>query len=133
MIPYIERNAVKLMEVFRGIAHRVVAISSQDFYKSYGLLSRTESGFHQAAPYNEDSSLRSKLYPYRDQAEGPDDLRFNYDKIPIEQVVMKDPELVGTVLRLSKRTQLCVLFSQAENRIYNLGELVAFTELDWIR
>ncbi|MFN2456047.1 MAG: NAD-dependent epimerase/dehydratase family protein [Pyrinomonadaceae bacterium] len=42
MIAYVEQDAVAVMQTFRGIAERVVAISSQDVYRTYGILWRRE-------------------------------------------------------------------------------------------
>src|SRR5262249_60182889 len=50
-------------------------------------------------PLDEDAPLRDMRYPYRGHGlsfEHADD----YDKIPVEQVVMGQPDLAATVLRL---------------------------------
>jgi nucleoside-diphosphate-sugar epimerase len=88
------------MNTFRGAVRRVVAISSQDVYRAYGVLMGAEPGPEEPVPLGEESPVRTKLYPYRDRAQGPDDLLYNYDKIPIERAVMGDPGVLGTVLRL---------------------------------
>jgi nucleoside-diphosphate-sugar epimerase len=49
---------------------------------------------------DEHSPLRKNLYPYRKMAKGPNDWIYHYDKILVETVVMNDPELPGTILRL---------------------------------
>ncbi|HYG80693.1 MAG TPA: NAD-dependent epimerase/dehydratase family protein [Pyrinomonadaceae bacterium] len=95
-----EPEAVALMQAFRGVAERVVAVSSQDVYRTYGILWRNEETSPNVTPIVEDAPLRSVLYPYRRMAKGPDDPRYSYDKIPVERVVMSDPRLPGTVLRL---------------------------------
>jgi nucleoside-diphosphate-sugar epimerase len=95
-----EGEAVALMQAFRGIAKRVVAISSQDVYRTYGILWRNENTSPNVTPIGEDAPLRSVLYPYRRIATGPDDPKYSYDKIPVERIVMNDPDLPGTVLRL---------------------------------
>jgi nucleoside-diphosphate-sugar epimerase len=95
-----EQDAIRLMQTFRGIAERVVAISSQDVYRTYGILWRREDTEPNVTPINEDAPLRSVLYPYRPMAESEDDPKYNYDKIPVERVVMSDSGLPGTVLRL---------------------------------
>jgi nucleoside-diphosphate-sugar epimerase len=104
MIPFVEQDARIVMDLFKGIVRRIVAISSQDVYRAYGRLLRTEPGPADPVPLTEDSSLREKLYPYRgttmrvseDKQRWMDD----YDKIPIERIIMSDPALPGTVLRL---------------------------------
>ncbi len=65
VIPYSERDTLTLIETLRDITGRVVALSSQDVYRAYGLFTRLEEGLPEPAPYNEDAPLRSKLYPYR--------------------------------------------------------------------
>jgi nucleoside-diphosphate-sugar epimerase len=100
MICYNEREASALMQRFKGIARRVVVASSMDVYRAYGCLLGLEAGPPDPTPFNEDSPLRLSRFPYRAQAKGSEDMAFEYDKIPVEQVVMSDADLPGTVLRL---------------------------------
>ena len=95
-----EQDAIGLMQTFRAIAERVVAVSSQDVYRTYGILWRRENTEPNITPIKEDAPLRSVLYPYRPIAEDENDPKYNYDKIPVERVVMSDADLPGTVLRL---------------------------------
>lgn len=99
------RQAQRLMEVFRGIANRVVALSSMDVYRAMGILHGTETGPLQELPITEDSALRvnrtayspeamkrmKEFYPWADD---------EYDKIPVEEAALGNPELPGAVLRL---------------------------------
>jgi nucleoside-diphosphate-sugar epimerase len=98
-------QAKELMHVFRGVARRVVMLSSIDVYRAIGIFHGTESGPLQEVPLTEESELRRNLHPY--PAESMQFLRKvfswvtdDYDKIPAERAVMNDPELAGTVLRL---------------------------------
>ena len=100
IIPYVEQDAVGVMETFRGIARRVVAISSQDVYRNYGILWNREDSEPNITPISEDAPLRRVLYPYRPLAKDENDLKYNYDKIPVERVFMSDADLPGTILRL---------------------------------
>jgi nucleoside-diphosphate-sugar epimerase len=100
MFAYMEQDALTLMQTFRGLANRVVAISSQDVYRAYAIFLGMESGDVEANPLNEESPLKSGLYPFRALARDQGDLRYNYDKALVERVVMSDPDLPGTVLRL---------------------------------
>ena len=102
MIPYVEQDALTLIDTFRSMAKRVVAISSMDVYAAYGRFRRREAGEPEQTPFDEDAPLRSNLYPYREYAQSSDDPLYNYDKILIERVVMNDSKLAGTVLRLPK-------------------------------
>jgi nucleoside-diphosphate-sugar epimerase len=71
-----------------------VAISSQDVYRAYDALRGLASGPPDPVPLTEESPLRERLYPYR--REGVEE----YEKILVEKVVMGDPSIPGTVLRL---------------------------------
>lgn len=97
MAPMFERDAITAMRVFRGVARRIVAISSVDVYRAYGRLHGSEPGPIEPVPLTEDSPLREQLYPYRGQRGGKMD---DYDKIPVERAVMSEADLPGTVLRL---------------------------------
>jgi nucleoside-diphosphate-sugar epimerase len=100
------RQAQQLMDAFRGIAGRVVALSSMDVYRAWGVFYNMEAGGLQELPLTEDSELRTSrntyppevlkrlrtsLYPW---------VGDEYDKIPVEQAVLGDPKLPGTILRL---------------------------------
>jgi nucleoside-diphosphate-sugar epimerase len=99
------RQAKTLMETFRDITRRVIALSSMDVYRAMGLLQGTESGVLQAVPLTEESELRTNRNTYSPEAmkrvrevyPWADD---EYDKIPVEEAVLSDRELPGTVLRL---------------------------------
>jgi len=98
-------QAEELMKAFRGLARRVVMLSSMDVYRAVGISLGTEAGPLQPIPLTEDSELRRNLHPYP-----PDQLRGlrqifswatdDYDKIPAERVAMNDGDLPGTVVRL---------------------------------
>jgi len=104
MISFDEQNARTLMDVFTGIARRVVVVSSGDVYRAYGRTLRTELGPPDAVPLTEDAPLREKLYPYRGTTlrnqNDPQRWMDDYDKIPVERITLGDPELPGTILRL---------------------------------
>lgn len=100
-----QRQARASMDCFRGIAKRIVALSSGDVYRACGILHGIEPGPLQQTPLTEHSELRTSSGVYSPETlEGVrafypwvDD---EYDKIPVERVIMSDPELPGTVLRL---------------------------------
>jgi len=102
IIPYTEQDALTLIDTFRGMAKRVVAISSMDVYAAYGRFRRSEAGEPEQTPFDEDAPLRRNLYPYREYAQSSDDLVYNYDKILVERIVINDSKLPGTILRLPK-------------------------------
>lgn len=99
MIPFTEKHAETVRGIFEGTADRLVAISSADVYRSFGRLLGTEPGKPVPAPSKEDSPLREKLYPYRENV-SEEHFYYHYDKIPVEKVYMKSEKLKGTVLRL---------------------------------
>ena len=104
MVAMRERDAATAQAALRGIVRRLVLVSSQDVYRAYGRLIGVEPGAPDPTPLSEDAPLREKLYPYRqDSPRSSDDPRAwmdDYDKIPIERLVLGDPALPGTVLRL---------------------------------
>jgi len=104
MIPSAERDAQDVMSVFKGVARRVVSISSQDVYRAFGRVNHKESGPIEPPPITEDSPLRENLYPYRGKTlrgeDEPQKWQDDYDKILVERIVMSDSDLPGTILRL---------------------------------
>jgi len=98
-------QARELMAVMRGIAGRVVALSSMDVYRACGVLHGLEEGPLEPVPLTERSALRTKLATYPpaqiarlQQVFGW--LDDEYDKIPVERAILGDAELPATVLRL---------------------------------
>jgi nucleoside-diphosphate-sugar epimerase len=106
MAPYTEQEAQAVVKTFKGLAQRVVVISSQDVYRAYERVRRTNPGPSDPAPLTEASPLREKLYPYRQRFPSQkldkdfDELWHDYDKILVERVFMSEPDLPATVLRL---------------------------------
>jgi nucleoside-diphosphate-sugar epimerase len=98
--PYVEKDAILVIETFTGLAKRVIAISSQDVYRNFGLLWKNEDSEPNMLPIDEGGALRSTLYPYRSQAEDENDFRFNYEKILLERLFINNSELPATILRL---------------------------------
>lgn len=100
MIAIGEQDAARYVEAFRDVARRAVVISSADVYRAYDVFRRREAGPLEAMPLTEASPLRAQLYPYRHPSQSQDDWFRLYDKILVERVVMSDPALPATVLRL---------------------------------
>ena len=99
MFAYTEQDARTLMKTFKGIAQHVVAISSMDVYRVYSVILGRESNVN-LVPLTKDSPLRQEFYPFREMPNRPLDAPVNYEKILVERVVMSDPDLPGTILRL---------------------------------
>ena len=100
MMACTEADGQRLTSVFRGLAQRVVAVSSADVYRAYDRLRGADPGPPDPTPLTEDSPLRDRLYPYREMAKGPDELYYHYEKILMERALRAEPELPGTVIRL---------------------------------
>jgi nucleoside-diphosphate-sugar epimerase len=92
-------DAESFLDTFRGVASRAVVISSGDAYRAYGRLTGLESGPPDAIPLKENAPLRESLYPYRKLAPNPDHWMAHYDKVLVEQVVMRQMDLPTCVLR----------------------------------
>ena len=97
-------DAANLLATFLDSARRTVVASSVDVYRAAGVVLGTEPGGLQTVPLTEDSELRSKplygaahLEAMREYMEWVDP---QYDKVPAEKIIMGEPELPGTVLRL---------------------------------
>ncbi len=98
-------QAETLMQVFRGVARRAVAISSMDVYRAFGIFHGTEPGPLQPLPVTEESAIRQNLHPYPAEVLKRVQSVFGwvddaYDKIPVERAVLGNAELPATVLRL---------------------------------
>ncbi len=95
-----EGDASAVVGVFAGLARRIVVLSSMDVYRAYDRLRGTEPGEPESLPLAEDAPLRERLFPYRGQGKDDQDLFYHYEKILVERVVLSQPDLPGTVLRL---------------------------------
>ena len=100
MIPMNETQARELVETFRGITRYLVVISSADVYRNYELVRGIAEAEPAPGKLTEDAPVRQNLFPYRSQAEGSTDRLYNYEKILVESVVMSNPDLPCSVLRL---------------------------------
>ena len=83
----------------------MVAVSSMDAYRACGVLHGSEPGDLEPLPLTEDSPLRTVLRTYPPASIKTLQSVFGwlddeYDKIPVEQEVLGDAKLPGTVLRL---------------------------------
>jgi nucleoside-diphosphate-sugar epimerase len=89
MVPFREEDAQRLL-AFKGVARRVVTLSSCDVYRAFGRLTRTEAGEPDPTPLTEASPLRERL----------SDAGLSYNKTAVERLTMSEPELPATILRL---------------------------------
>lgn len=93
-------DARRAVGVFRGVARRLVLVSSMDVYRAYDRLLRAAPGRPEPIPLREDAPLREKLYPHRARAAGPGDIFYHYEKIHAEGAVADARDLSWTILRL---------------------------------
>jgi nucleoside-diphosphate-sugar epimerase len=100
MICFTQAEAQASAQTFTGLAGRMVTPSSMDVYRAYGRLLRIEDGPPLAVPFAEGSLLRQALYPHRAIAKTKHDFAHTYEKILVERVVMNNPQLPCTILRL---------------------------------
>jgi nucleoside-diphosphate-sugar epimerase len=97
-----EAQARAVADAVRGIARRLVVVSSMDVYLAYGRLHGTEPGPPLEPPFDEDSPLREKLFVYRGHwplPTPPPAWNDDYEKILVERVAMNDASLAGSVVR----------------------------------
>jgi nucleoside-diphosphate-sugar epimerase len=101
-------DAANLLATFLGSARRTVVASSMDVYRAAGVLHGTElsagPGKVQPVPLTEDSELRTKPLYSASRLKAMQAIMpwvdLQYDKVPAEKIIMDEPELPGTVLRL---------------------------------
>ena len=98
-------QARQFVKISHDLAQRVIAISSMDVYRAWGVLHGSEPGPLEPLPLTENSPVRTirRLYP-------PETMKVmqsiftwadeQYDKIAVEEVIMNTPGISGTVLRL---------------------------------
>ena len=98
-------QARQLVETAHEIAQRVVAISSMDVYRAWGVALELEAGPLDPLPITEDSPLRTtrEVYPQeslkilRNTFTWLDE---DYDKIAVEEAIRGDPAVSWSILRL---------------------------------
>ena len=100
MVAMGEQDADAAVRTFRGVARRLVVLSSGDVYAAYGVLIGTQDAIVAPGLLKEDSPLRDNLYPYRKTARGPDDWIYHYEKILVERVVISASDPAPTILRM---------------------------------
>lgn len=97
-----EAHARTTIDVFCGVARRLVAVTSMDVYRAFDVINGRDDGPLQPVPLNEDAELRRYLFPARDlpEANRPIDRPSDYEKILVERVYLNEPTLPATILRL---------------------------------
>jgi nucleoside-diphosphate-sugar epimerase len=100
LIAYTEADARSLGTTFRGVAQRLVVLSSGDVYRAYGIFAGLEQGPPEPTPLKEEAPLRQTLFIGKAAGAKPGDALCDYEKILVERVVLGEPALPATVLRL---------------------------------
>jgi nucleoside-diphosphate-sugar epimerase len=96
-----QQQAQLSLQTFRGVAGRLVVLSSCDVYRAYDVFRRKEAVPLEPVPLTENSPLRRHLYPYTGMNVGAAGyIDSGSDKILVERVALSDPALPATVLRL---------------------------------
>lgn len=99
MRPIERADTERVLELFAGVARRLVSISSGDVYRAFGRVNGIEEGDAEPGPIPEDGPLRTGRFPYRGAAPHLE----NYDKIHVEEATMAADlagGIEGVVLRL---------------------------------
>jgi nucleoside-diphosphate-sugar epimerase len=100
MIAYTAEDAERLVQSLPATIERLVVISSGDVYWSYGAFLGHEPAEPPSRPLDESAPLRAMRYPYRATASGPEDMRYRYEKIDVEEIARGRAGVPVTVLRL---------------------------------
>jgi nucleoside-diphosphate-sugar epimerase len=74
-------------------------LSSVDVYRNYDGFRGKATAPPDPVPLSEDAPLREAQFPYRGLGL-PFEWADDYDKLPVERIVLSEPDLPGTVLRL---------------------------------
>jgi nucleoside-diphosphate-sugar epimerase len=90
----------RLLAALPPSVERLVVISSGDVYAAYGVFFDGRANSAHTIPSDERGALRPKLFPYRAQARGPDDMLYSYEKILVERAAKAWTGGAITVLRL---------------------------------
>ncbi len=95
-------QAQQLIEVCRGVTPHVVTLSSCDVYQAFDVFLGRSQDALQPVPLTETSALRHQFFLFKDMnvEQLPSWVDHFYEKIHAEEVVMNDPEIKGSILRL---------------------------------
>jgi len=99
-VPYTEAQIRQTVEVFAGLADRLVVVSSSDVYLNYDGWRGESEHPPDPVPLQEDAPLREKYYPYRGYEELDFEWADDYDKILVEKAAKSSSALSSTILRL---------------------------------
>lgn len=100
MVAYTADDTDRLTAALPPTVRRLIIISSGDVYWSYDAFRGLGDPAALAEPLSETAPLRRRLFPYRPQASSPEDPRYSYEKILVEQRARGGSPVPVTVLRL---------------------------------
>jgi nucleoside-diphosphate-sugar epimerase len=118
-VAFNEADVRGVLDVFRGVARRLVVLSSLDVYRAWDRLTRAKPGPPVGIPMGEDAALREVPFPRRRSASSPEDIMWDYDKIPVERATRSEPTLPGTVLRLP------AVYGPGDHKRHRVGNYLA--------
>ena len=98
-------QAHQLISTSRSLTRRLVAISSMDVYRAWGVLQGIEPGRLEPSPLSEDSPVRSNRQLYSPEIVKMMQSIFSwlndrYDKVAVEEAILNSSDTAGQVLRL---------------------------------
>lgn len=100
MVAYTADDTDRLAAALPASVRRLIIISSADVYWTYDAFRGLGVPEAAAEPLSESAPLRQRLFPYRPQASGPEDLLYSYEKILVEQRARAASRVPVTILRL---------------------------------
>jgi nucleoside-diphosphate-sugar epimerase len=100
MVAYTADDTDRLTAALPATVRRLIIVSSGDVYWTYDAFRGFGDPGAVAEPLPESAPLRERLFPYRQQASGPGDLLYSYEKILVEQRARVGSPVPITVLRL---------------------------------
>lgn len=100
MVAYTADDTDRLTAALPATVRRLIMISSGDVYWTYDAFRGLGDPEAVAERISESAPLRQRLFPYRPQASGPEDLLYSYEKILVEQRARAGSPVPITVLRL---------------------------------
>jgi nucleoside-diphosphate-sugar epimerase len=100
MVAYTADDTDRLTAALPATVRRLIIVSSADVYWTYDAFRGLRLPEAPGEPLSESAPLREQLFPYRSQAQGPDDLLYSYEKILVEQQARARSPVPVTILRL---------------------------------
>ncbi|WP_131782887.1 NAD-dependent epimerase/dehydratase family protein [Legionella gresilensis] len=98
MLAMTQSDAEQLLDVFTGVAKKLIIISSIDVYLAHEFLWEKQANHCMPMPLKEDALLRQEIFPYKKYTNDKNELNCFYSKIQVENVIEQAP-ISSTILR----------------------------------